>query len=121
VLVLVQAPESVSDETGSPLKEQGAVAMSKIVVLVAGAAGYVLGARAGQERYEQIKAQFGRVRNDPTVQKAASNAQDVVAEKAPAIKDKTSGAADKAKGGAAEPEAGEGPDTEPRHKTPSGG
>jgi len=72
--------------------------MSKFVVLAAGAAGYVLGARAGRERYEQIKGQFDRVWNDPAVQKAASDAQDLVAEQAPVIKDKASAAAAKAAG-----------------------
>jgi hypothetical protein len=96
--------------------------MSKIVVLAAGATGYVLGAKAGRERYEQIKEQFDRVWNDPTVQKAASNAHGVVAEKAPAIKDKASTAAGKAahkrKRGGAKPKAGE---SRSQTETPSAG
>jgi hypothetical protein len=64
---------------------------NKTLTLVAGAAGYVLGARAGRERYEQMKEQADRLMNNPTVQKAAGDAQDVVADKAPVIKDKVAG------------------------------
>ena len=64
---------------------------NKTLTLVAGAAGYVLGARAGRERYDQIKEQADRLMNNPTVQKAAADAQDVMAEKAPVIKDKVAG------------------------------
>jgi hypothetical protein len=67
---------------------------NKTLTLVAGAAGYVLGARAGRERYDQIKEQADRLMNNPQVQKAASDVQDVVAEKAPIVKDKV---ADKVK------------------------
>jgi len=42
----------------------------------------VLGARAGQERYEQIKAGAARVRRDPRVQDATQRATDTVKEKA---------------------------------------
>jgi len=61
---------------------------SKSLVLVAGAAGYVLGARAGRERYDQIKEQADRLMNNPTVQRATADAQDLVAEKAPGVKAK---------------------------------
>jgi len=64
---------------------------NKTLTLVAGAAGYVLGARAGRERFDQIKEQADRLMNNPTVQKAAADAQDVMAEKAPVIKDKVAG------------------------------
>jgi hypothetical protein len=60
----------------------------KSMLLVAGAAGYVLGARAGRERYEQIKEQADRLVNNPTVRNAASEAKDVVAEKVPVVKEK---------------------------------
>jgi len=41
----------------------------KIGIVVGLAAGYVLGARAGHERYEQIKDRFLEVWNTPPVQK----------------------------------------------------
>lgn len=62
----------------------------KTLILVAGATGYILGARAGRERYDQIKEQADRLLNNPKVQKAASDVQDVVAEKAPLVKDQVS-------------------------------
>lgn len=34
--------------------------------------GFVLGARAGRERYDQLKAAFDSVRNNETVQRAAA-------------------------------------------------
>ena len=41
--------------------------MRKLLILAAGGVGYVLGARAGRERYEQIKHLCGRVWNHPAV------------------------------------------------------
>ena len=75
--------------------------MSKLSTLAGGAIGYVLGARAGRERYEQIKGQAQRVWNDPRVQTKATAAADVAKEKAAAAadaaKEKASSAVDMAK------------------------
>lgn len=65
----------------------------KATILAAAATGYVLGARAGRERYEQIKGQAQKVRRDPRVQQAAKDTQDYVAEQVPVVKDKAAGAA----------------------------
>ena len=69
----------------------------KLTLLAAAGAGYVLGARAGRERYEQIAATASRVRRNPKVQAAASKAQDTVAQQAPVVaavvKDKAASAA----------------------------
>jgi hypothetical protein len=46
----------------------------KIALVVGGAAGYVLGARAGRERYEQIVRQAKALWENPQVQEAASRA-----------------------------------------------
>ncbi len=62
--------------------------MSKIVTLAAAATGYVLGARAGQERYQQIAGQAQRFWHDPRVRRAATDAKQTAAEKAPVVKDK---------------------------------
>ncbi len=70
--------------------------MSKIVTLAAAAAGYVLGARAGRERYEQISAQAQRLWQDPRVQKAAADAKQTAADKAPVVKDRVVDAASRA-------------------------
>ncbi|MGY2701923.1 MULTISPECIES: hypothetical protein [unclassified Nocardioides] len=58
---------------------------SKSSLLVGFAAGYVLGSRAGRERYEQIKSGATRLAGNPTVQSAASKAQETVATQAPAV------------------------------------
>jgi hypothetical protein len=68
--------------------------MKKLTVLVAGAAGYVLGARAGRQRYEQIAAGTRRVMGNPKVQAAKQHAQDTIVEQASAA---GSVVADKAK------------------------
>lgn len=48
---------------------------SKLSLIVGLAAGYVLGARAGRERYEQIAAGAESVWNSDAVQKQVSNVQ----------------------------------------------
>ena len=70
--------------------------MRKLLMLVAGGVGYVLGARAGRERYEQIKRTATRVKDDPRVQEKASQAADLAKEKAPVVKDKVAAAASSA-------------------------
>ncbi|HTW17244.1 MAG TPA: hypothetical protein VMF51_19095 [Nocardioides sp.] len=66
--------------------------MSKLTLLAAAAAGYVLGARAGRERYEQIKVQAQKVAGNPKVQDVAHKAQDTAVTQAAAaagvVKDK---------------------------------
>ena len=78
--------------------------MRKLTVLLSGAVGYVLGARAGRERYEQIKGLATRVKEDPRVQEKAQQAADLAKEKAPVVKeaarDAASTAAGKASGAA---------------------
>jgi hypothetical protein len=74
--------------------------MSKLGMLAAGAAGYVLGARAGRERYDQIVYQAQRFWTSPTVQKAATGAQERAREAAPVVAEKVGGAAKQAAGAA---------------------
>ena len=51
----------------------------KIVKFAAGfAAGYVLGSKAGRERYEQIAEAARRMRGTPAVQQAQQKAKDMV-------------------------------------------
>lgn len=77
--------------------------MSKVTVLAAAAAGYVMGARAGRERYEQIREQAQRVWGDPRVQQKKAEAQDLAREKGQQAADlaaeKTSAAVDRATNG----------------------
>ena len=67
--------------------------MKKLVLLAAGAIGYVLGSRAGRERYEQIRKVALRVKDDPRVQEKAAQATDFAKENAPVVKDKVVAAA----------------------------
>lgn len=62
--------------------------MSKITMAAAAAAGYVLGTRAGRERFEQISEKATALWNHPKVQEGAEKAQSVAQEKAPGLKDK---------------------------------
>ena len=70
--------------------------MRKMTMLVSGGIGYVLGARAGRERYDQIRSLALKVKGNPTVQATASRAADAAKEAAPVVKDKAFGAADAA-------------------------
>ena len=76
--------------------------MKKLIILVAGGIGYVLGARAGRERYDQIRSMAMKTKSNPTVQNAARQAGSAAAAAAPVVKDKVVGtagaAADKVKG-----------------------
>jgi len=54
----------------------------KLSLLVGFGAGYVLGARAGRERYDQIAGRAREVWRDPRVQEKAGQAQQVVKERA---------------------------------------
>jgi hypothetical protein len=67
--------------------------MKKLLLLVAGGIGYVLGARAGRERYEQIAGMATKVKNDPRVQDAAHQAAETAKTQAPVVKDKVTSAA----------------------------
>lgn len=56
------------------------------IMFVAGAGvGYVLGARAGRRRYDQIKAGAEKLWNDPNVQKSVDQVQTFVKDKAPDV------------------------------------
>ncbi len=65
--------------------------MKKLTALVAGGLGYVLGARAGRQRYEQIRRMAMQVRNNPKVQETAQKAADTAKEAAPVLKEKVTG------------------------------
>lgn len=69
--------------------------MSKISMLAAAAVGYVLGARAGRGRYDQISEKAHDFWENPKVRQAAADAKDVAAEQAPVVKDKITDAANK--------------------------
>lgn len=51
------------------------VPVAKLSFLAGFGAGYVLGARAGRERYEQIRRGWDRAKDDPRLQSLAGMAQ----------------------------------------------
>jgi hypothetical protein len=62
--------------------------MRKLMVLGAGAVGYVLGAKAGRERYEQIAQQAQKLRSNPTVRQKVDEAKHVAQDAADQAKTK---------------------------------
>lgn len=73
----------------------------KAALLVGAGIGYVLGARAGREQYENLKTQAGsaaqKVRRDPRVQQGVEQARDKAEEAAAAAKEQASAAASQAR------------------------
>ena len=67
--------------------------IKRLPLLVAAGIGYVFGAKAGRERYEQLRSQFDKFKNDPRVQEKAQQATDLAKQKAPVVKDKLTEAA----------------------------
>lgn len=65
----------------------------KITLLAGAAVGYVLGTRAGRQRYEQIKSQAQSLWKSPTVQEKKAQAQDFARDKAPEVKNMAADAA----------------------------
>ena len=57
----------------------------KILLLTGLAVGYVLGTRAGRERYEEITKAANKLWNDPRVQKPVHQAQDFAKDKGPEV------------------------------------
>ncbi len=66
-------------------------------ILLGAAAGYVLGAKAGRERYDQIVRTWHRLTESPTVRKAAGTAKEKAFEAAHIAKEKSVEAAHVAK------------------------
>ncbi len=57
----------------------------KILFVVGLGVGYVLGTRAGREKYDRMKAAVNRFWNDPRVQERVDDVQDFVKDKAPDV------------------------------------
>jgi len=57
----------------------------KILLVVGLGVGYVLGTRAGREKYEEIKSTAAKFWRDPRVQKQVNNAEGFVKDKAPEV------------------------------------
>lgn len=65
--------------------------MGKLATLLGVGVGYVLGARAGRERYDQIEMQARRVWKDPRVQQKKAEAQQAARDTGEQLKEKASG------------------------------
>lgn len=59
----------------------------KILFVTGGLVGYVLGARAGRKRYEQIRSAASKVWEKPAIQNQVHQAQDFAADKAAEVPD----------------------------------
>jgi SLT domain-containing protein len=82
----------------------------KLSLLVGFGVGYVLGARSGRQRYDQIAGKAQQVWRDPRVQEKAGQAQQVVQQKAgqagQVVKEKVASASSSSEDQAAVPPAG---------------
>jgi hypothetical protein len=57
----------------------------KLLLVVGLAVGYVLGARAGREKYEELKKTASNLWHDPRVQRQVKQAEDFAKDKAPDV------------------------------------
>lgn len=77
---------------------------TKAAFVVGAAVGYVLGTRAGREKFEEIRAQARKMWEDPRVQDTVSDLEDKAAgtmrTKGPELKDKVTDAVKSATGAA---------------------
>ncbi|HIV57843.1 MAG TPA: hypothetical protein H9902_07785 [Candidatus Stackebrandtia faecavium] len=62
--------------------------MNKLVFVAGAAVGYILGARAGRQRYEQLLATAQKIRENPTLQNATDVLQGQAEQVADAAKSK---------------------------------
>ena len=63
----------------------------KILLVVGLGIGYVLGTRAGRERYEELKAAASKLWNDPRVQQSVDQASDFVSDGAKKVVSQVTG------------------------------
>lgn len=68
---------------------------AKATLLVGAAIGYVLGAKAGRQRYDAIKAKGQELWQHPKVQEQVDHAQEIAREKAPDLQQKLAEATSK--------------------------
>lgn len=70
--------------------------MSKLMLVAAGAVGYVFGARAGKKRYAEIKSKVTEMWQNPKVQEERDRAKELVKDKARSVQERVTSAASKA-------------------------
>jgi len=97
-----------SDLMGAdPEHKESENTMGKLTFIAGVAAGYILGAKAGQKRYEQIRDRANRVWSSDQVQTRVESAKHTVREQAPVVAEKLGVAAKSAGGAVKEKVAGE--------------
>src|SRR3954452_17281998 len=69
----------------SAIKEWESSMKGKILFVAGLGLGYVLGTRAGREKYEQLKSSAMKLWNDPRVQRQVDAAETFVKDKAPDV------------------------------------
>ena len=67
--------------------------MKRLLIVTAGAVGFLLGSRAGREPYEQFMRAIGQLKDDPRVQAKAHQGAQLVREQAPVVAEKVADAA----------------------------
>jgi hypothetical protein len=72
--------------------------MKRLLIVTAGAVGFLLGSRAGRAPYEQFMRAIGQLKDDPRVQEKAHQGAQLVREQAPVVADKVADAARTATG-----------------------
>jgi hypothetical protein len=88
----------------------------RLLTVAAGVAvGYVLGTRAGREKYEQIVASTGRLRENPTAGQAVQTVQELLKSPTPALP--AAATATRTETGTGEPSTPAAP--KPRKRTPA--
>lgn len=75
---------------------------TRLALLVGGAAGYVLGTKAGQARYQEIKTGAQKLWENPKLQESLTSASSSLEEKLPGVKKTFQGTATKLTGTNAE-------------------
>jgi hypothetical protein len=81
--------------------------MGKVSFVLGAAAGYILGAKAGQKRYEQIKGRATQLWSNDSVQAKVETARQTVMDQAPVVADKIGGVAKSATSAVKEKVSGE--------------
>jgi hypothetical protein len=67
--------------------------MKRLLIVTAGAVGFLLGSRAGRGPYERFMRAIGQLKDDPRVQAKAHQGAQIVREQAPVVADKVADAA----------------------------
>ena len=77
VRAAVEATPDADERVLAPTRPgpAGGLLVAKLSFLAGFGAGYVLGARAGRERYEQIRRAWSQAKDDPRLQSVAGMAQ----------------------------------------------